>query len=442
MRKEEGISHRGNPDLPVGIFYHRFYMRIVHQHIHTAHILLLHIHEIKTIPHRTQPQIAIRILSYKGWVHIAIMRHSRHLQLLQFTGLGREDCKMHTCHKQQDITIAEPYHLRIIRIMGTGNPEGIRLQIIKPETQEIPITATHIEMTVYRQAVTQHRTNHRRLMEHLNTLVTDTATQHLMIAHQPGMLVIIFHHVAEIDFPRGRKRIEDGSQGSVTNLLSLLIIDKDTEGCTCQDMFSHSRQGEYCDSLRFFSQKIIVGFLVGYTVLGNNLDTGVAITHPEITTQVLESSTHHLYRLAQDRMVFRKWSFQIIGFYASSRRGYLLISADMKSLIAITYQYRQRVVFFRTILYGYNVIILTGNRDTMEVITTHVSCQSILSAHPHSAFPVQMKHIDIVIGERSSILDVIAELYIVLAVVNIHTSRCTNPHQLSSISCNRRNALR
>ena len=242
MRQEEGISHRGNPDLPVGIFYHRFYMRIVHQHIHTAHILLIHIHEIKTIPHRTQPQIAIRILSYKGWVHIAIMRHSRHLQLLQFTGLGREDCKMHTCHKQQDITIAEPCHLRIIRIMGTGNPEGIRLQIIKPETQKIPITATHIEMTVYRQAVTQHRTNHRRLMEHLHTLVADTATQHLMIAHQPGMLVIIFHHVVEIDFPRGRKRIEDGSQGSLTNLLSLLIIDKDTEGCTCQDMFSHSRQ--------------------------------------------------------------------------------------------------------------------------------------------------------------------------------------------------------
>ena len=141
-------------------------------------------------------------------------------------------------------------------------------------------------------------------------------------------------------------------------------------------------------------------------------------------------------------MVFRKWSFQIIRFYASSRRGYLLISADMKSLIAITYQYRQRVVFFLTILYGYNVIILTGNRDTMEAITTHVSCQSFLSAHPHSAFPVQMKHIDIVIGERSSILDVIAELYIVLAVVNIHTSRRTDPHQLSSISCNRRNALR
>ena len=256
------------------------------------------------------------------------------------------------------------------------------------------------------------------------------------------MLIIILHHIFKVDFPRCRKRIEDGSQGSLANLLSLLIIDKDTEGCTCQNMFSHSRQGEYCDSLRIFSQKIIVGFLVGYTVLGNNLDTGVAITHPEITTQVLEGSTHHLYRLAQDRMVFRKWSFQIIGFYLSSRWGYLLISADMKSLIAITNQYRQRVMLFRTILYSYNVIILTGKRDTMEAITSHVSCQSILSTHPHSAFPVQMKHIDIVIGKRSSILDIITELHIIFAVVNIDTSRRTDPHQLSSITCNRRNALR
>ena len=31
MRQEEGISHRGNPDLPVGIFYHRFYMLIAQQ---------------------------------------------------------------------------------------------------------------------------------------------------------------------------------------------------------------------------------------------------------------------------------------------------------------------------------------------------------------------------------------------------------------------------
>ena len=113
----------------------------------------------------------------------------------------------------------------------------------------------------------------------------------------------------------------------------------------------------------------------------------------------------------------------------------------MKSLIAITYQYSQRVVFLRTILYGYNVIILTGKRNAMEAISTHVSCQTILSAHPHSAFPVQMKHIDIVIGKRSRILDVITELHIVFTVENIDTSRSTNPHQLSSISCNRRNAL-
>ena len=137
------------------------------------------------------------------------MRHSRHLQLLQLTGLGREDCKMHTYHKQHDIAIAELYHFRIIRIIEAGNPEGIRLKIIKPEAQKFSITATHIKMTVYRQAVTQHRKNHRRLMEHFYTLIADTATQHLMITHQPGMLIIILHHIFEVDFPRCRKRIED-----------------------------------------------------------------------------------------------------------------------------------------------------------------------------------------------------------------------------------------
>ena len=70
-------------------------MRIA-QHIHTAHIQFLHIHEIKTIPHCSQPQIAIRILSYKGRIQIAILRHSRHLQLLHLTGFRREDCQMPT----------------------------------------------------------------------------------------------------------------------------------------------------------------------------------------------------------------------------------------------------------------------------------------------------------------------------------------------------------
>ena len=157
---------------------------------------------------------------------------------------------------------------------------------------------------------------------------------------------------------------------------------------------------------------------------------------------IAEGGSYHLYGFMQDRKVFRKRSLEMIGLYLSMGWRNLLIPTDMIGLIAIAYQHRHRIILFLAILYGHDVIMLIGQGDAMEAVSSHISGKSVLRSHPHSAGSVEMQHVDIVIGQGCGILDIVAELHKVLAIIYIDTSRCTNPHQLSPIASDRRNALR
>ena len=157
---------------------------------------------------------------------------------------------------------------------------------------------------------------------------------------------------------------------------------------------------------------------------------------------IAEGGSYHLYGFMQDRKVFRKRSLEMIGLYLSMGWRNLLIPTDMIGLIAIAYQHRHRIILFLAILYGHDVIMLIGQGDAMEAVSPHIQGESVLRTHPHSAGFIKMKHVDIVIRQGCGIPDVLTELHEVLAIIYIDTSRSTNPHQLSPIASDRRNALR
>ena len=438
---KEGITHGSYPKLAIPVFYHRLDMGIV-QHLGSEHGFLLHIDEVKSITLGTQPHYSIRIQLSEGRVEVAVLRHASHLHLLYLSRFRRKDSKMHTLHKQQDISIGQLLHLGFMVIIGTWNRDGIRLQVIKAETQELSSLAAYIQSIAHLQSVAKQRLQHGRFVEHIGTFIADTATRHLVSAHHPGMLIIIFHDVVQIDFLGCGNRIEDISEWYLSDATVLQIIDKHPQGCTSQQMISHRSHAEHRHSLGSLCQRIIVGFLVSNKILRNNLKARIAVTHPEIITMILEGSTHHLYGFAQDRKVFWKRSLEMIGLYLPMGWRNLLIPTDMKCTAAIAYQHRHRIIFFPAILYSHDVIMIIGQGDAMEAVSPHIPGESVLRTHPHSAGFIKMKHVDIVIGQGCGILDIVAELHEVLAIIYIDTSRCTNPHQLSPIASDRRNALR
>ena len=400
---KEGITHGGYPKLAFAVFYHRLDMGIV-QHLDTAHGFLLHIDEIESISLGTQPHVSIRILLCEGRIKVTVHRHASHLHLLYLSRFRRKDSKMHTLHKQQDISIGQLLHLGFMVIIGTWNRDGIRLQVAKAETQELSSLATYIQSIAHLQSVAKQRLQHGRFVEHIGTFIADTATRHLVSAHHPGMLIIIHHDVVQIDFLGCGNRIEDISEWCLSDATVLQIIDKHPQGCTSQQMISHRSHAEHRHSLGSLCQRIIVGFLVSYKILRNNLKARIAVTHPEIITMILEGSTHHLYGFAQDRKVFWKRSLEMIGLYLPMGWRNLLIPTDMKCTVAVTHQHSHRIIFFPAILYSHDVIMI--------------------------------------IGQGCGILDIVAKLYEILSIIYIDSSRCTNPHQLSPIASDRRNALR
>ena len=208
---KEDITHGGYPKLAIPVFYHSPDMGIV-QHLDTGHGSLLHIDEVESVSLGTQPHHSMRILLCKGRVEVAVLRHASHLHLLHLSRFRRKDGKMHTLHKQQDISIGQFLHLRFMVKIGTWNRDGIRLQVVKAETQEIFSITTYIKCIAHLQAITQHRLQHGRFVKHIGTFVADTATCHLMSANHPGMLIIILHDVVQIDFLGCGNRIEDISE--------------------------------------------------------------------------------------------------------------------------------------------------------------------------------------------------------------------------------------
>ena len=127
----------------------------------------------------------------------------------------------------------------------------------------------------------------------------------------------------------------------------LLIISKNTKSCSCQHMFAHSSHRENRYALGFTRQGVGICFFISDTVLRNNLYASVAVTYPQIAAQIAECSRHHFHRFTKDGKIGRQRSLQIVGLDRMRRRRYLFIIADAVSLIAITHQYRQRIVFLR-----------------------------------------------------------------------------------------------
>ena len=263
---KEDITHGGYPKLAIPVFYHSPDMGIV-QHLDTGHGILLHIDEVESVSLGTQPHHPIRILLCKGRVEVAVLRHASHLHFLYLSRFRRKDSKMHTLHKQQDISIGQLLHLGFMVIIGTWNRDGIRLQVIKAETQELSSLAAYIQSIAHLQSVAKQRLQHGRFVEHIGTFIADTATRHLVSAHHPGMLIIIFHDVVQIDFLGCGNRIEDISEWYLSDATVLQIIDKHPQGCTSQQMVSHRSHAEHRYPLGCFRQRIIIGFIIINTVL-------------------------------------------------------------------------------------------------------------------------------------------------------------------------------
>ena len=208
---KEDITHGGYPKLAIPVFYHSPDMGIV-QHLDTGHGILLHIDEVESVSLGTQPHHSIRILLCEGRIEVAIFGHASHLHFLYLSRFRRKNGKMHTLHKQQDISIGQFLHLRFMVKIGTWNRDDIRLQVVKAETQEISSITTYIKCITHLQSVAHQRLQHGRFVEHIGTFVADTATCHLMSANHPGMLIIILHDVVQIDFLGCGNRIEDISE--------------------------------------------------------------------------------------------------------------------------------------------------------------------------------------------------------------------------------------